>query len=128
LARKIGKRASNDRVMGYFAKIVLFLVIGAVAASPLAAQTLLLQTRRPEHPAKCHEHDKQAPPDSSSHHCCLTGHDIAVPQTSHSPEPLLQCLPLHLLFDSSSGSGKITLTEHSTLSSGAPPGATPLRV
>src|SRR5207245_1160636 len=102
--------------------------VGAVAASPLGAQTLLFQTQRPEHPANCHEHDRHAPSDSSSHHCCLTGHDLAVPQTSHSPEAVLQCLPLDLFFDSPMGTGKVTFIGQSTVSSDAPPGAIPLRV
>jgi len=113
--------------MGYSAKIVLFLVIVAIAASPLSAQALLLPVHS-ERPASCHEHPDQIPSQpSSGHHCCLTGHDMAVLPAFYSPELVLQNVQPDV-FASRIASASVNLPSQLFLSFGAPPGATPLRI
>jgi len=63
------------------------------ASAPLAAPA--------EHPAGCHAPGGNTLPDSQlphsprpapvSYQCCLTGHDAAVVQASHFPQPSAQC-------------------------------------
>src|SRR4029077_5130719 len=91
-------------VMERFAKIVVFLVMVAVSASSLGAQAFLLPTQPHERPPGCHEHGSKAPaPHSTSYQCCLTGHNTALPQTSHSPEPILHYMQIELPVDASIG-------------------------
>jgi hypothetical protein len=115
--------------MARFAKLVVFIVMSAVGASSLGAQLLLLHAQAQERPAGCHEHGSQAPaPHSTSYQCCLTGHNTAVPQTFHSPEPILHDMQIELLVDAPIGSLPTGGLGELTVSSGSPPGATPLRI
>jgi len=115
--------------MERFAKLVVLLVMVAVSASSLGAQALLLPAQPQQRPASCHEHGSKAPArHSTNYQCCLTGHNTAVPQTSHSPEPILHDLQIDLLIDSPIGSLETGGLGQLTVSSGDPPGATPLRI
>ena len=116
-------------VMKRFAKIVVFLVLVAVSASSLGAQAFLLPAQPQQPPAGCHEHGSKAPArHSTNYQCCLTGHNTAVPQTSHSPEPILHDTRIDLLIDSPIGPLATGDLRQLTVSSGDPPGATPLRI
>ena len=116
-------------VMERFAKIVVFFVMVAVSASSLGAQAFLLPAQLQQPPAGCHEHGSKAPsPHSNSYQCCLTGHNTAVPQTSHSPEPILHDMQIELPVDASIGSLSTGCLGQLPASSGDPPGATPLRI
>jgi hypothetical protein len=111
-----------------FAKLVVLLVMAAVGASSLAAQPLLLQAQPQERPAGCHQHGSNAPaPLSKSYQCCLTGHNTAIPQTFLSLEPMHN-MQVELLIDSPIGSLATSGLGKLTVSSGNPPGATPLRI
>jgi hypothetical protein len=115
--------------MALFAKIAVFFVMVAVSASSLGAQALLLPAQPQERPAGCHEHGSKAPArHSTSYHCCLTGHNSAIPQTSDTPEPILHDTQIELLVDSPIGSLATGGLGQLTVSSGDPPGATPLRI
>ena len=115
--------------MEHFAKLVAFFVMGAVSVNSLGARPLLLHSQAQEPPARCHEHGSKAPaPHSTNYQCCLTGHNTAVPQASHSPEPILHDTQIEPLIDSPIGSLEIGGFGQLTVSSGDPPGATPLRI
>ncbi len=115
--------------MERFEKLVVFLVMTAVGASFLGPQSLLLHAQPQERPAGCHEHGSKAPaPHSTSYQCCLTGHNTAVPQTSHSLEPILHDTQIDLLIDSPIGPLATSGFGQLTVSSGDPPCATPLRI
>jgi hypothetical protein len=115
--------------MERFAKLVVFFVMVAVSASSLGAQAFLLPAQLQQPPAGCHEHGSKAPaPHSTSYQCCLTGHNTAVPQTSHSPEPILHDMQIELLVEAPVGSLATGGLRQLTVSSGDPPGVTPLRI
>jgi hypothetical protein len=115
--------------MERFAKLVVLLVMTAVGASFLGPQSLLLHAQPQERPAGCHGHGSKAPaPPSKSYQCCLTGHNTAIPQTSHSPEPILHDMQIELLIDSPIGPLATGVLGQLPASSGDPPGATPLRI
>jgi len=115
--------------MERFAKLVVLLVMVAVSASSLGAQAFLLPAQPQQPPAGCHEHGSKAPArHSTNYQCCLTGHNTAVPQTFHSPQPILQDIRIELLIDSPIGSLETGGLRQLTVSSGDPPGATPLRI
>jgi hypothetical protein len=115
--------------MARFAKLVVFIVMSAVGASSLGAQLLLLHAQAQEPPAGCHEHGSQVPsPHSKSYQCCLTGHNTAVPQTSHTPQSILHDMRTELLINSPVGPLTTGGLGELTVSSGSPPGVTPLRI
>jgi hypothetical protein len=115
--------------MERFAKLVVLLAMAAVSAGSLGAQVFLLPAQSQQPPAGCHEHGSKAPArHSTNYQCCLTGHNTAVPQTSHSPEPILHQLQIELLIDSPIGPLETGGLGELTVSSGDPPGVTPLRI
>ena len=115
--------------MERFAKIVVFLVMVAVSASALGAQVFLLPAQSQQPPAGCHEHGSKAPArHSTNYQWCLTGHNTAVPQTPHSPEPILHDMQIELLIDSPIRSLETGGFGQLSVSSGDPPGTTPLRI
>lgn len=70
-------------------KIVALLVMTAVGTSAVQAQLFTVQPRLAESPGGCHGHGKKIPtPSPTSYECCLTGHDVAVPQSAHSAEAI----------------------------------------
>jgi hypothetical protein len=109
--------------MERFAKLVVLLAMAAVSASSLGAQVFLLPAQSQQPPAGCHEHGSKAPArHSTNYQCCLTGHNTAVPQTFHSPQPILQDIRIELLIDSQSESLETSGFGQLTVSSGDPPG------
>ncbi len=115
--------------MECFAKIFVLFVVTVVGAVSLGAQSLMLQTQPLERPPGCHEHSSKAPaPHPTSSQCCLTGHNTAIPQTSKSSVPILYDMQTEFFIESPIGSlvtggfGKLAV------SSGDPPGTTPLRI
>jgi hypothetical protein len=115
--------------MEHFVKLVVFLVITAMGASFLTPQSLLLHAQPQERPAGCHEHGSKAPArHSTSYQCCLTGHNIAVSQTSDTPALILHAVRTELLIDSPIASLVTGALGQLTVSSGDPPSATPLRI
>ena len=115
--------------MERFAKLVVLLAMAAVSASSLGAQVFLLPAQPQQPPAGCHEHGSKAPArHSTNYQCCLTGHNTAVPQTFHSPQPILQDIRIELLIDSPIRSLETGGFGQLSFSSGDPPGTTPLRI
>ena len=115
--------------MGRFAKSSVLLLIVLVSVSSPGNASFLFHSQPLEQPAGgCHEHGSKAPsPQPADFQCCLTGHNVAVPQAPHSAEPLLQDIEAELVVQSpvtsmEAGSGK------TLVSSGDPPDATPLRI
>jgi hypothetical protein len=115
--------------MRHLAKIVVLVVMTAVGASSLGAQSFLFQAQLQQRPAGCHEHGSNPPaPQSTGYQCCLTGHNTAVPQTSQSPEPILYDIQTELVIESPVISLVAGSLECFAVSSGDPPRATPLRI
>jgi len=115
--------------MKRFAKIVVFLVMLALVSSALGAQSFVLYAQLQERPAGCHEHGGQAPEsDSKGYQCCLTGHNIAIPQTPQTTEPIFHNIQSEFLIDSPIGSPATGDLRQLIVSSGDPPGVTALRI
>jgi hypothetical protein len=100
------------------------------ASSPLAT---------PAQPiAGCHAHGGTTLPDSRHSHsprptpvsyqCCLTGHDAAVLQTSHSPQPSAQCSFATLQVETALMAYSLGGLDFLMVLSANPPGSTPLRI
>src|SRR5258706_5758944 len=115
--------------MGPFAKSFSLLLLMLVAASSLGNGWLLIYAQPLEQPAGgCHEPVSKAPaPQSTSYQCCLTGHNVAVPQTSHSVEPLLPNIQSAPVVEAPVTSPVVRLGT-TFVSSGDPPGVTTLRI
>ena len=118
----------NGVEMARFPKIVAVLILIAVGASSLAAQSLLSHAQSLERPAGCHEHgDKTPTPHPTKYECCVIGHNTAVPRAAYSGEPLLYDIQIELVGEAPIES-LATGLESLFISSGDPPGATPLRI
>ena len=60
---------------------MVFVLLGAMLAAPMAAQALTVERNDPERPAGCHEETGQPPtPAPTSHQCCQSSHDFAIVQ------------------------------------------------
>lgn len=96
-----------------------------------------------EHLAGCHVRGAATLPDSRlphsprpgsprpapvSYQCCLTGHDVAVVQTSFSPQPSAGYTRVTVQIEPALTIGLLNLVEVSVVLSADPPGATPLRI
>jgi hypothetical protein len=115
--------------MRRFPKSCVLLLIAVVAASVLGNASILVHSQPLEPPAGgCHEHGSNAPsPQSTTFHCCLTGHNVAVLQASHSAEPLLRSIQAELVIAAPVTSPAARF-EKTLISSGDPPGVTALRI
>src|SRR5882672_8748650 len=115
--------------MARFAKIVAVLILIAVGASSLAAQSLLSHAQSLKRPAGCHEHgDKTPTPHPTNYECCVIGHNTAVPQASYTATPVLHWSQNVLVGESQTSLPGIGHSQTLAVSSGSPPGATPLRI
>jgi hypothetical protein len=115
--------------MARFAKIVAVLILIAVSASSLAAQSLLSHAQSLKLPAGCHEHGSKAPsPHPTNYECCVIGHNTAVPQAAHSAILILSRSQIELVGESSMCLSGIGHSQRLAVSSGSPPGANPLRI
>jgi hypothetical protein len=115
--------------MGRFAKSAVLLLIALMGASSLGNGWLLLNAQPFDQSAGgCHEHGSEAPsPQSAERQCCLTGHNVAVPQASHSAEPLLHNTQTELVV-AVPVTSPAARHETTLISSGDPPGVTALRI
>lgn len=115
--------------MSYFLKSLTVVLLGAVSVSTLTAPMLPLAATQNAPPASCHQHSHNPPArQPASYVCCLVGHDSAVPLASFSPRTALEeaagfelCAPLI----QTAGLGVV---KSLPLTSGDPPGTTPLRI
>ena len=114
--------------MAHFAKIVAVAMVAAMGVTFLVTQPLWSHTRPLERPAGCHEHGSKAPtPRPASSECCVVGHNTALPQTAHSFEPVLLNDRIELVGDAPLDLLAVGM-EKLFISSGDPPGSTPLRI
>ena len=107
-------------------KMVTLLAMVAVSASAIQAQGLALQSQPARSSGACHDPGRQAPVPPKGYQCCLTGHDVAVPQSVHVQEAihftqsdLIEKFPAAVL---AGGSSLQTLAR-----AAGPPGGIPLR-
>lgn len=114
--------------MSYFLKSLTLVLLTAVGVSALTVPVLPTMVAPRGRPAGCHDHGQKPPARQPSYACCLAGHDSAVPQASFSPRPVLVeaatfevCATLIRI----AGLGAVGPLP---LSSGDPPGTTPLRI
>jgi hypothetical protein len=113
--------------MSRFAQLVALSVLAGASANTLRAHLLFFQPAPVERPAGCHEHGGKAPPPLPvSSQCCLIGHDNAVTEATHSPEPVLHDIREVVVEDSIVP--LVSGSEMPFLSSGDPPGLTALRI
>jgi hypothetical protein len=115
--------------MGPFTKSSVLLLIVAMSASSLGNGWLWIYAQPLEQAAgSCHEHGRKVPaPQSTSYQCCLTGHNVAVAQASHSPEPLLHNIQIERVV-AAPVTSPAARREKTLISSGDPPGVTALRI
>jgi hypothetical protein len=104
----------------------------ALGVSAIGAQSLLFPAQPADHPSGCHgnsnEHGHQVPaPSPTGYQCCLTGHSTAVPQATY-PEPMLLQLRRVLNRDLAPSLPDDVPAGERAISSGDPPGASPLRI
>src|SRR5579864_7494443 len=110
-------------------KTLLFMLLAAVIAAPLAAQRLPPGSPSQERPAGCHQDGGNVPsPEPANHSCCQVAHHPAILQQSSSSRPSLQSSALVDYFCHAvmpSALGKLPLL---AIASGDPPLTSPLRV
>jgi hypothetical protein len=116
--------------MRYFPfKSLLFLLMAALLAAPLAPQGLPTSATANDGPSGCHEDAPMVPaPAPSTHQCCQSGHDSAILLASSSSG-----LSLHVLTLIDLPQGAVPLAVLHTLPGlaiayGDPPMLLPLRV
>jgi hypothetical protein len=77
--------------MQALSKTMVWLLLAAVIAAPLAAQGVRAQASSQEPPAGCHEDGGKVPePGPASHSCCQGGHHPAILQQSSASRSLLE--------------------------------------
>lgn len=114
--------------MTVWGKVPALLLLAAGLLSSQAAQASPMLSAH-ETPSGCHGHGKKTPVHPpAGYACCMAGHDSAIVQTSCVPQALLHAcaelaMALPLRQDSLFPTFEIQL-----IPSGAPPGATPLRI
>jgi hypothetical protein len=110
-------------------KFVTLALLAAVSVSTLTVPMLPSVADAPGRPAGCHQHGHNLPArQPASYVCCLTGHDSAVPQASFSPRPVLVEVASFELCASLIRIAGLGAVGALPLSSGDPPGTTPLRI
>jgi hypothetical protein len=77
--------------MRLLSRIVGILLLVALAASSAGAQALMMPSAQSTHPAGCHGRALPTAPAPTSHHCCIVGHNHAVPGNLFSGLTLLPC-------------------------------------
>jgi len=129
-ATSLPVRTSHKPAMGRVLKSLALALLTAVSVSALTAQMLPLVAASPNgRPAGCHEHSQKPPArQPASYVCCLAGHDSAIPQASYAPRPVLDEAASFVLCDSLIQIAGIGKVEFLPVSSGGPPGTTPLRI
>jgi hypothetical protein len=115
--------------MQIFSKAVVFVLLSAVLAAPLAAQGFLLSAGAQEPPAGCHEDSGKPPaPGPCSHQCCLGSHHPAILQQSSSSRPPLQVSPLVDFRPQSVAVNMRSNSPNRVIVPGDPPATSPLRL
>jgi hypothetical protein len=113
--------------MQLFSKAVVFVLLSAVLAAPLAGQALLASAGAQERPAGCHEDSRKPPaPGPTSHQCCQGGHDSAI--LLPTPGPSLEVAALVQFPQGSFALAVLSSLPNLATVSGDPPIASPLRV
>jgi hypothetical protein len=115
---------------GSLRMIAVLLLVTMTAALP-GAQALGFPAMEASHPAAgCHSHGPATPsPAPTSYQCCVSGHDVAIPNVSFSSRPLASRL-CGLAADKQLCLG-FAPDRHSVmfvLPADSPPGAAPLRI
>jgi len=109
--------------MGLASKLIVLSLVAVLAVNCLAAQ-VPAPAAAPQ--SSCHEHGDGTPrPANAKYQCCLTGHDVAIPQVSILIEPTMQVSAVSL------PAAPLPATEFFNVVrvlSEDPPGATPLRI
>jgi hypothetical protein len=116
--------------MRTFSRTLVWLLLAAVVAAPLAAQGLLLDRAAGQQPpAGCHEGGGNLPaPAPASHNCCQVGHHPAILQQSSVPRPALQDLAQVESCQEAAVGDALDSWPSIVVESGGPPVMSPLRV
>jgi len=110
-------------------KILIGLMIAALAAGGWAAQIPWLSPQAHEPPAGCHEHGgKKMPVQGQDHSCCLIGHEVVILRASHVVQPVTQCGRNDLVTGPSRITAIFRNVEPSPINSADCPCAAPLRI
>src|SRR5258708_9984835 len=112
--------------MGKVFKVVALLLMMTLGVSVVQAQLLTVQARPVESPGGCHQHGGKTP-SPASYQCCLTGHNVAILQSSHAAEPFHFTQSEPAGEDSSSVFSAVPSDQISVPAAG-PPGSSPLRI
>ncbi len=109
-------------------KIAPLLLIAALTTGCWAAQQFVPFAQLSEHPMGCHDRDS-SPHRAPTHDCCLTGHDVAIPQVSTVERPPAECHQ-HLGLPSAPSPAVpiLCVLNCSSIFSPESPGITPLRI
>jgi hypothetical protein len=127
-ASSLQVKASNNFMMARSSSLVAFLLMAAVSFTSLSAQAGTLTAQTNERPSGCHGHGNRAPaPEPTNYKCCLSGHNIAIPQSSDSPQPAFTSTILEMLVAPPIAESVRALPRILSFSSGGPPGS-PLRI
>jgi len=109
--------------MGQASKLIVLSLVAVLTVNCLAAQVPALA---PAPQSSCHEHGDGAPrPANAKYQCCLTGHDVAIPQVSILIEPTIQVSVVPVPAASLRATEFFNVV---TVLSEDPPGTTPLRI
>jgi hypothetical protein len=115
--------------MRIFSKAVVFVLLSAVIAAPLAAQGLVASAGAPERPAGCHEDSGKVPaPSPTGHQCCQGNHHPALLQQPSTSRPSLHLFSLVAFIQRSVVVVAPGSFPNSVIVSGDPPASSPLRV
>jgi len=114
--------------MTIWSKILVSFLIAALTTGAWAAQSFPSTALAHDRPSGCHGHGGNIPAHAPGYECCLTGHDVAVLQTSHAPRPAAQYRQADPEVEPSSTAAILLVVQPSLLRSADPPGTTPLRI
>jgi hypothetical protein len=105
---------------------ILVVLLMATLLTAMWPMQLPLSVESHGHPSGCHEQGGKAP--AHGHDCCLTGHDVALPQNFHLPRPSSHCACS--IFDMQPALVIVAIAAEKPLSirSADPPGFVPLRI
>jgi hypothetical protein len=116
------------KTMKLTSKIVSIVLIAVLTSACWASQQLPSPVQPPQRSGGCHGQTNSTPRQTPTHDCCLTGHDVAIPQLAHAERPAVQYACQVVFVNALSLA--ITLSDARTASifSSESPGTTPLRV